>query len=229
MHQEPSMCRPHAYYFFARQLPVLETSDGLLNAAIAIAMHELPGVEPALVRNQLSAMAQRVRRRVRGRQPQALLAHLHDVLFEEEGYVGNSQDYYSSLNSYIPSVLESRRGIPITLCLLYKVVAEMAGMTVEGVNSPGHFLARVSMPDGWMIVDPYFRGGVLTESEAYERIEFATSRPVSRLPRYLKTATHAVWISRMLLNLQHVFASSECQGDLAAMSELQSLLDLTVC
>jgi regulator of sirC expression with transglutaminase-like and TPR domain len=229
MQHEPQLCRPQAFYFFAEQMRALDTNQGLLNAAIAIAMHGLRDVDPVSVRSQLQQLAQRVRRRVRGRQPQALLAHLHDVLFEEEHFAGNGQDYYDAYNSYLPTVLETRRGIPITLCLVYKIVADGIGLSVAGINAPGHFLARVHLPDGWMIIDPYSAGGVLTEDEAFHRIEAITGRVVPHLPEYLAPATHSQWISRMLLNLQHVFARTDRHGDSIAMSELQSLLDFSVC
>ena len=166
---------------------------------------------------------------MRSRQPLALLAHLHDVLFEEAGFRGNREDYYNPLNSYIPAVLDTRRGIPITLCLIYRVVAEGVGFEVEGVNTPGHFLVRLRTPEGWMLVDPFCSGGVLTEEEAFDRVDRVTGRPTPRTAQYLAAATHPQWLSRMLLNLQHVFASSDRRGDLVAMGELQSLLDDLVC
>lgn len=228
MQQQPLLCRPQAYFFFAEQLPTLGSREGLLNAAVAIAMHGMRDVQPAMVRSHLYALSHRVRRRVRGRQPQAILAHLHDVLFEEEGFRGNQRDYYNPHNSYLPAVLETRYGIPITLCLIYKVVAEGAGLDVEGVNTPGHFLARVRLPEGGMIVDPFYSGGVLTEAEAFDRIEAVTGRPAPRVAQYMTAVSHAQWLSRMLVNLQHIFASTERRADLAAMTELQTLLDLSV-
>ena len=125
-------------------------------------------------------------------------------------------------------MLESRRGIPITLCLIYKVVGERIGLEVEGINAPGHFLARVATDEGPMLVDPFFLGSVLTDDEAYTRVEQVTGRTVPRDPQYLAPATHSQWLSRMLINLQHVFATAERQNDVAAMSELQSLLDYSL-
>ena len=222
---QPSLCRPRAFHFFAHQLPALNTTEGLLNAAIAISMHAIDDVAPESVRARLLGLSQRVRRRVHGRQSQALLAHLHEVLFREEGFFGNRKDYYNPENSYLSAVLETRRGIPVTLCLIYKVVAEGIGLEVEGVNAPGHFLARVKTADSVMIVDPFFGGGILTDSEALGRIEQITGRPTLGNPQHLAPAMHAQWISRMLVNLQHVFASTNRRGDLVAMQELQSLLD----
>jgi regulator of sirC expression with transglutaminase-like and TPR domain len=222
---QPSLCRPEAFQFFKRQLAVLDTTAGLLNAAVGIAMHAMDDADPRNVEQQLHTLGQRVISRVRSRSLQARLAHLHDVLFEEEGFRGNQDDYYNPLNSYLPSVLEQRRGIPITLSLIYKAVAERIELRVEGVNAPGHFLVRVKTDEGWMIVDPFYGGGILTDREAFERIEKVTARPVPRTRRYLATATHPQWLSRMLVNLQHVFAVGDRRHDLAAMGELQSVLD----
>src|SRR5678816_4631450 len=120
--QLPLCCSSNGFDLLKRQLPVLNSPDALLQGAIAIAMHQIDDVDPAHVDAQLQGYVDRVRSRVRGRQPQAILAHLHDVLFDEEGYRGNTEDYYSTLNSYLPAVMQTKRGLPITLsliCLLY--------------------------------------------------------------------------------------------------------------
>lgn len=220
----PFSCRTEAYDLFAAQIPDLETTDSLLRAAIAVSMHAFEDVDPTEIDCRLSALAGRIRSRVRGKNVQALLAHLHCVLFEEEGFAGNLRNYYHPLNSFLPAVLESRRGIPITLSLIYKVVAERAGLEVEGVNAPGHFLARVKTETGGMIVDPFYRGGVLTEAEAWQRIKLVTGRNLPESPCFLAPATHEQWILRILANLQHIYTVHQRTDDLAAMNELQGLL-----
>ena len=70
------------------------------------------------------------------------------VLFEEEGFAGNLERYYNALNSYLPVVLNARRGLPIVLGLIYKAVGESAGLLVEGINAPGHFLVRIETDSG---------------------------------------------------------------------------------
>jgi regulator of sirC expression with transglutaminase-like and TPR domain len=223
--ERPALCRPQAFHYFKRQIPVLDTTAGLLNASIAVAMHAMDDVIPGEVTVRLQAIARRVMARVRSRATSARLAHLHDVLFEEDGFRGNQDDYYNPHNSYLPCVLEHRHGIPVTLSLVYKFVAEQLELAVEGVNSPGHFLVRVMTDDGWMLVDPFYGGGVLNDEEAFVRMEHVTGRPVPRTSRYLAKASHSQWLSRMLVNLQHIFAVKDRRHDLAAMSELQSLLD----
>src|SRR3954468_8349180 len=141
--QLPLCCSSNGFDLLKRQLPVLNSPDALLQGAVAIAMHQIDDVDPARGAAQTQGYLDRLRSRVRGRQPQAILAHLHDVLFDEEGFRGNTEDYYASANSYIPAVLETKRGLPITLSLIYKAVAERIGLKAWGVGLPGHFLVAV--------------------------------------------------------------------------------------
>lgn len=137
----PMCCASRGFDLLQRQLPVLESPDVLLQAAIAIAMHQIEDIDPNDIDAQLQSYVDRVRSRVRGRQPQAILAHLHDVLFEEEDFRGNTEDYYSTLNSYLPAVMQTKHGLPITLSLIYKIVAERLGLHRTALVSPGIFLS----------------------------------------------------------------------------------------
>jgi regulator of sirC expression with transglutaminase-like and TPR domain len=205
-------------------MPVVDTTEGLMRAAVAIAMHELPRANPEDVDRQIQHLADRVRRRLRSRSVHAVLAHLHEVLFAEEGFSGNVDDYYNVWNSYLPAVLDTRRGIPISLTLVYKLVAERLGLPVEGVNAPGHFLARVVSRSERMLVDAFYGGRVMTDDEAFERIRQVTGQPVPPDKRLLRPATHVEWLARMLTNVQNIFAAQARQKDLAAMVELRGLL-----
>jgi regulator of sirC expression with transglutaminase-like and TPR domain len=220
----PKFCRKDAFAYFVQQLPILGTTKGLLRATAAIALHALPSSQPAIVEERLEGMSLRVMGRVKSKQVSARLAHLHDVLFAEEKFAGNTDEYYSADNSYLPKVLESKRGLPILLALIYKVVAEKCGLTVEGINSPGHFLVRVKTDEGWMFVDPFFHGQSLSRDEAFTRLEQMSGREVPRDDTYLSPATHAQWVSRILFNLQTLFATQGKQKEVAAMTELQEAL-----
>ena len=135
----PTHCRPCAFECFARQLPAIDSccGRGLLEAALAISMHELGEVDVHSIDRQLQQFADDVQQRVphlvdqlrsgQPANPEPVLAHLHTVLFDEQQFRGNIDDYYNPHNSYIPTVLQTRRGIPITLTLIYKNVAERLG------------------------------------------------------------------------------------------------------
>jgi regulator of sirC expression with transglutaminase-like and TPR domain len=228
----PAYCHPAAFAALERELPHIESTSGLFRAAFAIAQHEQPLAEVTAAEAMIAELAETVRRRVHSTSVEARLAHLHDVLFDLVGFVGNVEDYYNPANSYLPEVLATHRGLPITLVLIYKCVAEPNGLTVRGINSPGHFLAAVRNDDAtgsqgadqWMYVDPFYGGELLNRKEICRRIADTTGLAVDDSPRWLAAATHRQWLARMLNNLQAVFAHTGRERDLYAMQELHSLL-----
>jgi regulator of sirC expression with transglutaminase-like and TPR domain len=228
----PAYCHPAAFATFAEEVRRVDTTSGLFRAAFAIARHEKPGADVEQAQATIDELAETVRRRVRSENPQAKLAHLHDVLFDVVGFVGNVEDYYNPANSYLPDVLRTRRGLPITLVLVYKCVAEQLGLKVQGINSPGHFLATVECPEGGgksaaterMFVDPFYGGGLLDRDDVCRRITETTGVVAIDSSLWFAPATHRQWLSRMLNNLQAVFAHAGRERDLYAMQELQGLL-----
>lgn len=229
----PAYCRPEAYFAFARQMPRVDTTDGLFRAAFAIAQHDKPEADVDAAESVVRDLSDMVRRRVHSSLAQAKLAHLHDVLFDVVGLCGNVDDYYNPSNSYVPDVLKTRRGLPITLTLIYKCVAEGVGLSVHGINAPGHFLAGVHCPQageaatengGWMYVDPFYGGDLLDRSQVHQRVVETTGRAIPLSPKCLARASHRQWLARMLANLQAVFAVTGRERDLYAMQELQNLL-----
>jgi regulator of sirC expression with transglutaminase-like and TPR domain len=225
----PAYCRPTAYRAFAASLSDIDSSIGLFRAAWAIAQHDQPEADLAAGETVIANLATAVRRRVQSRSQEALLAHLHDVLFEVIGFRGNRDDYYHPSNSLLPDVLRKRRGLPITLTLIYRCVADGVGITVHGVNSPGHFLAEVELDEvtgrRTAYVDPFNGGDLLHEPEALARIAEATGHDVSRTPEVLRRATPQQWLGRILHNLQASLAASGRERDMYAMQELGQLLE----
>lgn len=221
---EPAYCRPEAYQLFVSALPDLWSTAGLLRAAVAVSLHALDDVNPAAIEDRLRAMSERVRERSPSGRMTALHANLHAVLFEEEGFTGNLEQYYNALNSYVPAVLNTKHGLPIVLALIYKVVGDWAGLTITGINAPGHFLVRVHCDQSWMVVDPFFGGQVLTREEAFQRLEQVAGQKLIRSDELLATPTHEQWISRLLGNLRQLFATEGRRDDLAAMTEMLKAL-----
>ncbi|HZZ27116.1 MAG TPA: transglutaminase-like domain-containing protein [Pirellulales bacterium] len=224
MSQAPRYCRSAAYELFARELPSLEETSSLVRAAIAVSMHELDGVDTAAVEQTLAEIAQEICSRVCSGNPQAMIAQLHEVLFEEWGFAGHAENYYALENSYLPRVLETRRGIPVTLSLVYKAVAQQVGLKVRGINSPIHFLAAVEVGNSWMIVDAFDRGRVLTDNEVYHLLDQRAGTPVERSDAVLATATHPQWLARIIHNLEQIFSRAGRQSDVLAMQELLALV-----
>jgi regulator of sirC expression with transglutaminase-like and TPR domain len=229
----PAYCRAAAYDAFAIEIPRIDTTTGLFRAAFAIARHELPEADVKQAETTIAELADTVGRRLHTSNVDAKLAHLHDVLFDVVGFIGNVDDYYNPGNSYLPDVLRTHRGLPITLVLIYKCVAERIGLNVQGINSPGHFLAAVRSEDGpnrprkhptWMYVDPFYGGELLDRDDVCRRIAETTGHMPDDSSQWLAPATHRQWLSRMLNNLQAIFAHTGRERDLYAMQELQELL-----
>jgi regulator of sirC expression with transglutaminase-like and TPR domain len=220
----PRFCRPDVHGEFLGALRAIDATDGLVRAATAMSRHELPHADARVVLAHLDWLGERVLGRARFGSPKARLAHLHALLFEEEGFLGNAASYYDPLNSYLPVVLSTHLGIPVSLALVYRAVAERIGLEVEGVGSPGHFLVRVDVDGDAALVDPFAGGRVLTEEEAFERIEGALGAGVPRSPDLLPAVTNVEWIARMIRNLESVFAASGRASDALAMRELRSCL-----
>lgn len=221
----PQCCKPSAFKLLARQAKNIDSPNALVMGAVAISMHQLEHVEASAVEATLEGYAQTVRSRVRGPQIQAVLAHLHDVLFEEEGFAGNADDYYNPSNSYLPEVLQSKRGLPITLSLLYKSVADRLGFRAWGVGLPGHFLIAVEQEPGTtMLVDPFAGGRVLTVDEAHERMKELLGEEAEWTDELLQPASNRHWLTRILQNLLHVFGTANQYADMAAVLEMEMLL-----
>lgn len=235
---EPLHCRLDAFTALRDELAELETTNGLVRAAVAVAMHELDPDEadPLRVMTQLDDLADQVRGRVVGNSPRALLAHAHHVLFDEARFRGNLGDYDNASNSYLPRVLKTHVGLPIMLTLVYKAVLERLGIPTFGINAPSHFLAAVpavtvgsivSKRDDLAMIDPFCGGILLSREEAIHRIahnagsDLLLDENVDLLP----VATHKQWLIRILNNLHMGFDRRGQVDDSRAMSEMIWLVE----
>ncbi len=220
----PLCCAPEAFNLLSRQVSAIESPDALVHGATAVAMHQMDGVDVATIDGILQGYVDTIRTRVRGSQPQALLAHLHDVLFEEENFTGNEDDYYNTANSYLPEVLRTKRGLPITLSLIYKVVAERLGLRAWGIGLPGHFLCGVEIDSKTMLVDPFAGGRIITIDEAHARMQEMLGPQAEWSDELLQPVSNRHWLTRMLQNLLHTFGNNGHFADVAAVLELEMLL-----
>ena len=140
----------------------------LARASLLVACDEYPELELDPYLQRLDTMAAAVRGRL-GDTPEVVVAGLNRLLFEEEGFRGNTREYYDPRNSFLNDVLDRRTGIPITLAVIYIEVARRAGVHVEGINFPGHFLVRLPVQRGLryskdLIIDAHRGGAILSEA-----------------------------------------------------------------
>jgi regulator of sirC expression with transglutaminase-like and TPR domain len=200
---------------FAELVRRPEAAVPLDEAALAIAAHARPDLDPHLELGRLDALASACFAPTLD----ALLVHL----FVDLGFRGNARDYYDPRNSYLDQVVDRRLGIPITLSVLCMVVGRRIGVPLAGVGMPGHFLLRDRVdPD--VFVDP-FGGGAQVDRHACEAMFHAlhgADAPFDE--RFLDpVGTHAV-LARMLANLRNVFTSRSDRSSLVWVLRLRTLL-----
>jgi regulator of sirC expression with transglutaminase-like and TPR domain len=130
---------------------------------------------------------------------------LSRFLFQVKGFRGNTDDYYDPRNSYLNEVLERRLGIPISLSLVFIEVGKRAGLDLEGVGMPGHFVVKCLHGGREILVDPFNQGEVLTEDECRKRLElqFGTGFEFSR--SFLDSVNKHQILTRMLTNLKGIY------------------------
>lgn len=225
----PSHCRDSAFACLAEQLPALNSTQGLMRSAVAVAMHEMDRADPDAAEDQVRKLTVKIGQRIRSAHPRAVMAHAHDVLFEERGFKGNRADYHNPRNSYLPAVLRTGRGLPATLSLVYKCVVEPLGVPVHGINAPGHFMVGIdgSASDAAIravtIIDPFDAGRLLTKDEALATCRQSMGHaPMPENP--LAPSSHSQWLLRIIQNLIDVFDRLGQPGDMAAMLEMRELV-----
>jgi regulator of sirC expression with transglutaminase-like and TPR domain len=226
----PSFAVPSALEYFAA-LVADDSQFPLTEAAVAIAQDENPELDVEAVLAEIDALALRLKNRLA---PDAPVLHrlrsLNRYFFEELGFAGNVNDYHDPANSYLPEVLARRRGIPITLALLYMEIAAQVGLRAERVSFPGHFLVKLRLPQGEVVIDP-FTGQSLSRTDLEERLDLVRQASAMRaafdvpLGLFLQAAGPRDIISRMLRNLQAIHQSRGDAPRLLAVLDRQVVLE----
>jgi regulator of sirC expression with transglutaminase-like and TPR domain len=177
----------------------------LAEAALLVAAQEYEelDVRRYLVRLDEMGRALRIRLEDEPRPERAVMA-LNHYLFQELGFRGNTEQYYDARNSYLNDVLDRRTGIPITLSVVYIEVARRAGLDVEGVGLPGHFVVRVQTAARGLIVDPFHGGMLLSEKDCQQRLDRIFGGKVKLEPKMLRPCGQKDMIERVLRNLKAI-------------------------
>jgi regulator of sirC expression with transglutaminase-like and TPR domain len=186
-----------------------DDSIPLFEAALVIAQDVDPQLDLAAVQADVDRLAANLQRRLA---PDASsiqkLRMLNHFFYHELGFAGNVNDYYDPDNSYLHRVISTRRGIPISLAVVYMELAQQIGLNVKGISFPGHFLMKLSVQSGDIVLDP-FNGISLSREELEERLEpfFEQQAFTADLPlaSYLHAAHPRDILVRMLRNLKALF------------------------
>jgi regulator of sirC expression with transglutaminase-like and TPR domain len=192
----------------------------LLEAAASLAQDEEPSLDVQHVLDDV----ERLLRRVQARLPEEAddltqLAVLTKVFYQDLGFGANANDYYAPENSYLNEVLRTRRGIPISLAVLWLELAQAMGLHAQGISFPGHFLVKVTLRDGLVVLDP-LTGESLGLDNLSERLSpfrdpaDQTAAPdldegETPLGLYLQACPARDVLARMLRNLKEIFRSQK--------------------
>ncbi len=183
----------------------------LLEAAVSIGHIQAPEMDVQGVLSEVDGWLVRLRRRVASdAAPLARLMALNQFFYKDLGFGGNLNDYYATGNSYIHSIVETRRGIPISMAVVWLELAQGIGLNATGVSFPGHFLIKISLPMGQAVIDPLsgqsFSGEKLSEMLEPYRLTQDFEVP---LGLYLQAAPARDVLARMLRNLKEIFKSQK--------------------
>lgn len=217
LHHRAMRATPLNELFRASPEPLVE------DLALAIAADLNPHLDVAPTIASLDAMGEALRRGLRGAESVAAQADaIASVMYDELGFTGNSAEFHDPRNSDLAEVVARRTGLPITLGVVLMAVGRRAGIVIEGISFPGHFLVRVG-GSGGLYLDPFDRAHVVDEHALHERGRRTLGGPLR--PEHLQPVGARAIAARMLANLKNLF---ERRGDHArALVACDRLVDLT--
>ena len=217
-----SLSAPTPISYFA-SLVQSDAEFPLLEAAISLAQDEYPDLDVQQILGEVDQLLARVKRRLpTDAGPLHKLRVLNQFFFADLKFGGNVNNYYDPDNSYVNVVLGTRRAIPITLAVLWIELAQGLGLNAQGVGFPGHFMVKVSLPKGQVVMDP-FDGQSLGREELAERLEPYQKRSglvddfEVPLGLYLQASPPRDIIARMLRNLKEIHRAQQDWGRLIAV------------
>ena len=177
-------------------------------AALLIARVECPALAPEPWLGRLDDLAARARGDATA-DASSRLTRLRRVLFEEEGFRGNAGDYFDPRNSCLDQVLERRLGIPITLSVITMEIGRRAGLVIDGVGLPGHFVVSARIGAAAILLDPFHGGTVLSAADAEDVVAQAMGQHVALTPAHFAPVTKIQILTRMLANLKSIYVKIE--------------------
>ena len=210
---------PSALDYFA----TLVSSDEhfpLLEAAASIALIDEPELDVELVLEEVERMVDRVRSRmISSADDLTRLAVLNHVFYKDMGFGLNANDYYAPRNSFVNEVLRTRRGIPVSLSVIWLEMAQELGLRAHGIAFPGHFLVKVALDSGLVVLDPA-TGESLGIDHLSERLEPFRDQEdqllkpdldegETPLGLYLQSCPPRDVLTRMLRNLKEIYQTQQ--------------------
>jgi len=207
---------------------VSQRDFSLERALFLLAKPLYPDVDFAAVESKLNELANGLHRKISDIEiPYDIIQHVNDFFLNDMGFVGNSKDYYNPDNSMLHRVLETRRGIPISLGIVYILVGRRLNLPVFGVGAPAHFLVKfVPTSSGKEFFVDVFNGGrIMSRKEAED---FINGMGFSFEPRFLKDSSDLEMLSRTCRNMARAFTAADEPKKANVLMELSIELERLV-
>ncbi|HYA39604.1 MAG TPA: tetratricopeptide repeat protein, partial [Candidatus Methylomirabilis sp.] len=190
-----------------------EQELNLAEAALLIARDEYPALDVEAYLRQIDELATGVQQRLPAQAGlEDTLIALNQFLFVEQGFSGDMDNYDDPRNSFLNEVLDRKRGIPITLSILYMEVGRRLGLPLKGVSFPGHFLVKFTTREGEVVLDPFSGGCLMSKEDLEQMLEDtfgAAEAAYAPLERLLTAANKKEILVRMLRNLKGAYLRRE--------------------
>jgi regulator of sirC expression with transglutaminase-like and TPR domain len=181
-----------------------EETGSLETGAFLIARYAYPTLDVARYGWQLDTMARELRERIGSRASgEETVNALNRYVFTEQGFKGNTKNYYEVDNSYINRVMDRRVGIPISLSVIYLLIGQRLSLPLHGIGMPGHFLVKYESDRYKIFVDCFNGGALLTEKNC---ARFLTEAGYGFEDRFLQKSPVRAILSRMIKNLVAIYA-----------------------
>jgi regulator of sirC expression with transglutaminase-like and TPR domain len=197
----------------------------LLEAAVSLAQDEYPELNVGDVLGEVDQLLVRLHRRIPADAgPLQRLRALSQFVYRDLNFAGNYNHFNDPDNSFVHVVLRTRLAIPISLAVIWLELAQGIGLKARGVAFPGHFMVKVSLNEGQVVIDP-MTGQSLSREELAERLDpyrgliSLVEQEEMPLGLYLQAATPREIIARMLYNLKEIHAAQEDWSRLIAVHD----------
>jgi regulator of sirC expression with transglutaminase-like and TPR domain len=214
------------YREFRQAVERPEESIDLGRAALTIALADYPDLDIANYLRRIDELAVEVSQRC-GADADVFrsIAALNYVLFKEQGFHGNRDDYYDPKNSFLNDVIDRKRGLPITLSILYIEVGQRIGLAIEGVGFPGHFLVKTKSQGEEIVIDPFNAGDVKSNEELQAMLDQIYGGKVRLDREFLAALPKKQILKRMLGNLKAIYGRADELVKMLAVLDRLIILD----
>jgi regulator of sirC expression with transglutaminase-like and TPR domain len=202
----------------------LERDSPLEEGVFLLAQFEYPQIDPPHYGALLDQMAGALRQKLRSnRSIHDAIHRINSFLFQDLGFRGNTQNYYDPDNSYFNRLLERRTGIPISLSVLYLLLAERLDLPIVGVGLPGHFMVRYESGDAGLFLDAFNGGQILSREEC---VRFLINSGYEVHDSFLTAVSKREILLRMMRNLIYIYTQLRDEPRTHRLNRLVEILEL---